>query len=164
MIVIILLLIGTIVFLAYIINQDRIEINNLKNNAEIYEKEKNEYKNTINNLETKIIELNKLANNNKNIKYEIVKELPKEIKFDKETKGTEIVEFENNYYVFIKMGAKGSSGFGLEIENVIVNGIDVDVYIKEIKPEEGLNYLTVITYPYAVVKFDFKPNVNVIYN
>ena len=191
LIIIILVLIGITIFLTYTINQNSIEISNLKSNVEIYEKEKNEYKNKISNyekekneyentisnyekekngyrniisnLETKIEELGKQGINKEVSKYE-VQELPQEIEFDNTTKGTDIIKYGNNYYVIVKLGARGSSGYSLRTENVEINGNDVKIYVKEIEPEKEMFYLTVITYPYTALKFDFKPNVNVIFN
>ena len=118
------------------------------------------YTNTTNTIDNG----NTIGNTNNNIKYEIIKQLPYDISFDKKTKGQEFIEFENNYYVIIKMGTKNTGGYSIDVEKVEIKDNKVDIYVKETEPTPGSMVTMEITYPYIAVKFNTKQNVNVIYN
>jgi TolA-binding protein len=172
------------VFLGFTIFQNKGEIDNLKKKAEEHEQENGEYKNKIDNMETKISELAQLllkdstenqneVNNeinntntdeNKTSNYEIVKELPEGITFNQKTKGGEMAEHDGYYYVIIKMGEKSTGGYSIEVVNVEINDKNANIYVKENNPDPTSTVTQAFTYPYVVVKFNFKPNVKIIYN
>jgi flagellar basal body-associated protein FliL len=178
------LLTGATVFLGFTIFQNKGEIDNLKKKAEEHEQENGEYKNKIDNMETKISELAQLllkdstenqneVNNeinntntdeNKTSNYEIVKELPEGITFNQKTKGAEMAEKDGIYYVIIKMGEKSTGGYSIEVVNVEINDKNANIYVKENNPDPTSTVTQAFTYPYVVVKFNFKPNVKIIYN
>jgi TolA-binding protein len=178
------LLTGATVFLGLTIFQNKGEIDNLKKKAEEHEQENGEYKNKIDNMETKISELAQLllkdstenkneVNNeinntntdeNKTSNYEIVKELPEGITFNQKTKGAEMAEKDGIYYVIIKMGEKSTGGYSIEVVNVEINDKNANIYVKENNPDPTSTVTQAFTYPYVVVKFNFKPNVKIIYN
>ena len=159
----ILLVVATI--LGYMVYKQKIEISKLKNDKNIFTQENGELKNKINELEEKIKNINQLINDkDKNAKYEIVTNLPDEIKFDETTEGHEIIEYNNEYYVIIKMGRHNSGGFDIKIKKVEINGNNVNIYVEEIYPGINEAVTMALTYPYAAVKFNFKPTVNIISN
>ena len=186
------LLTGATVFLGFTIFQNKGEIDNLKKKAEAHEQENGEYKNKIDNMETKMGEIVELLvkdseenkneinntnntdstniensqnnNENKTTNYEIVKELPIGINFNKNAKGAEMAEHDGYYYVIIKMGEKSTGGYSIEVVNVEINDKNANIYVKENNPDPTSTVTQAFTYPYVVVKFNFKPNVKIIYN
>lgn len=177
------LLAGVSIFLGLTVFKNKDEISNLKKQAEAHEQENGEYQNKIDNMEKQISELdqlwtkyseqnkseeNKTAENNatnnedETADYEIVEKLPKEIEFDKNTQGTEIVEYQGNYYVIIKMGTRPSTGYSISVTKVEINGTNTDIYVKKTYPSFGSVQGQMLTNPYVAVKFDFKPNVNIV--
>lgn len=175
---------GATVFLGLTIFQNKGEIDNLKKKAEEHEQENGEYKNKIDNMETKISELAQLllkdstenknevnneinngnADENKASNYEIVKELPEGISFNQKVKGAEMAEKDGSYYVIIKMGEKSTGGYSIEVVNVEINDKNANIYVKENNPDPTSTVTQAFTYPYVVVKFNFKPSVKIIYN
>ena len=132
-----------------------------------------EYKNMIKELENEIEELKKQndsedsntdPNSNINNNYEIMNEPPQDISFDDKNRGTEVIEYNNEYYVIIKMGEKNSGGYSIKVTDVKIDKPNVTIHVKENEPPEGSMVTMAFTYPYTVVKFDFKPNVDVIYD
>ena len=181
-------LIGATVFLGFTIFQNKGEIDNLKKKAEAHEQENGEYKNKIDNMETrmgKIVELlvkgsgennneinneisnetnNENNNESKTLKYEIVKELPEGINFNKNAKGTEMAEHDGYYYVIVKMGEKSQGGYSIEVVNVEINDKNANIYVKENNPDPTSTVTQAFTVPYIAVKFNLKPSVKIIYN
>ena len=167
----VLLLISTMV-LGFFVYQDKTEIKNLNNTIALYEKQDKDYKERITTLEGKIHELNLLVDNTKNnngngstdAQYEVLKALPDEIAFDKKIQGQEVVQYDDNYYVIIKMGMQNSGGYDINVTNVEINGNNVDIYVVKKEPHDGEIVTMAITYPFVAVKFNFEPIANVIYS
>lgn len=57
----------------------------------------------------------------------------------------------------ISLGAQPSSGYGLAIEKQEQQWEQTAIFVKQIRPEKGKNYLPVITYPYIAGKLSLPP-------
>ena len=96
--------------------------------------------------------------------YEILDHSPSGISFDKETEGCEIVEYNGEYYVFIKSGEHSTGGYSISITRIETNGKNAKIYVETTSPKSNELVTMAFTYPFAVAKFSEKPNVKVIYN
>jgi hypothetical protein len=57
-------------------------------------------------------------------------------------------------YVLIARGESSSSGYGVNVTEVVEHDNKVVVHAKYANPEPGMSYLTLITYPAVLVKID----------
>ena len=99
------------------------------------------------------------------IKYTIKMEMvSNKVTCNKEKSGEELVEYKGNYYLFIKMGKRSTSGYLIELQDIQVSGKDVTIIVNEKHPGATCTTTSALTYPYLVVKFNKKPNYKVIRN
>jgi hypothetical protein len=84
--------------------------------------------------------------------------IPKEVRewaegnFQTEYKGVKHVN--GSTYVLIARGESSSSGYGVNVAEVVEHDNKVVVQAKYTNPEPGMSYLTLITYPAALIKID----------
>jgi hypothetical protein len=84
--------------------------------------------------------------------------IPKEVRewakqnFQEEYKGTTHVN--GSTYVLIARGQSSSSGYGVNLTEVVEHDNKVVVHAKYTNPEPGMSYLTLITYPAVLIKID----------
>jgi hypothetical protein len=84
--------------------------------------------------------------------------IPKEVQewakqnFQEEYKGTTHVN--GSTYVLIARGQSSSSGYGVNLTEVVEHDNKVVVHAKYTNPEPGMSYLTLITYPAVLIKID----------
>ena len=106
----------------------------------------------------------KIADSKISLKYEINPTIPAEVKFYVKNKGVEVVEFNDNYYVFIKLGTHSTGGYSIKIEKIETSGRNARIYVKTESPRIGEAVTMAFTYPYATVMFNERPNIKVLYN
>lgn len=84
--------------------------------------------------------------------------IPKEVRewakqnFQEEYKGT--THINGSTYVLIARGQSSSSGYGVNLTEVVEHDNKVVVHAKYTNPEPGMSYLTLITYPAVLIKID----------
>ena len=94
-----------------------------------------------------------------NIEYEKLfsNELPQNLKhvidIYKDFKGYYHTEIDNDDYLIVFAGSKSSSGYGIDIVSVREEDEKIKVVVSESVPKKDMSYLTVITYPFATIKF-----------
>jgi hypothetical protein len=91
------------------------------------------------------------------VNYEVLQdnipeELSKLIDENMATKGYLVRQIDGEYYVVVFMGEQPSGGYGIEITSIEDNEGKTNITVKETRPAEDDMVITVITYPYQVVK------------
>ncbi len=91
------------------------------------------------------------------VKYEVLEDnipeaLSKLIDENMATRGYLVRQIDGEYYVVVFMGEQPSGGYGIEITSIEDNEGKTNITVKETRPAEDDMVITVITYPYQVVK------------
>ncbi len=68
-----------------------------------------------------------------------------------------VVNFSSEMLIAVFQGVRGSSGYMTNITRIIMNNAYYLVYVDEIHPGENCGTLTVMTYPYHIVKISDHP-------
>jgi hypothetical protein len=63
-----------------------------------------------------------------------------------------VVNFTTEMLIAVFQGVRGSSGYWTNITRIIMTDLYYAVYADEVHPGEGCGVLTVLTYPYQIVK------------
>ena len=68
-----------------------------------------------------------------------------------------IVNFTSEILIAVFQGERGSSGYSTNITRIVMTIVYYVVYVDEIHPGENCGILTVMTYPYQIVKIGDHP-------
>lgn len=94
--------------------------------------------------------------------FEILSE-PREIKMllndNNLKKKIKLCDTQNSNFVILNIGEKPTSGYSIEIEDVVENDKNIVVTVKEVSPESNVNLIQAITYPFLVLKINSKKEI-----